>query len=570
MKNLFITTLLAGSLCLLAGCGAPEKPAATAPAPGEIPHLEKRGETTQLIVHGKPHLVLGGELRNSTSSHKDYLLPKLEIARQGGLNTVLAVITWEQIEPQEGVFDFTTVDDLVQGARENDLKLVILWFGSWKNGITSYVPQWVKNDQKRFPLIETKEGHRLPILSTVVEQNWKADAKAYAAMMRHLKEIDGTENTVVMIQVENEVGLHGDTRDYLPAAVELFNAPVPEQLMSYLVEHKESLLPELRKAWDAAGGRTSGTWNEVFGKGDYTDELFMAWNYSRYLNEVAAAGKAEYALPTFVNAWIVQPEDRHPGDYPSGGPQAQNHDIWRAGAPNIDILSPDIYLSDFPGILDMYSRGGNPVFVPESKAYAGGAANATYALAERHAIGYSPFAIEHYLDDPENNPLSQLYRALGTFTDRIAAHQAAGTIRGAWLKAENPVRPKQTVSLGDYDVEFSLITVKQSGAVNLVGYQTTEGYGLIMQEGPGEYIVMGSNVQVVFRPKDGSLAGLAKVEEGWFEADGQWHGQRWLNGDEVQLRYDLKKAESEGLSGAGLRFRGITPAFQRVWLYNYR
>ena len=102
------------------------------------PHLEKRGDVTQLIVKGKPWLVLGCELGNSTSSSRSYLAPYWQQLKESGVNTVLAVVSWEQTEPEEGRFDFTVVDNLLEDARQNGMKLALLWFGSWKNGITSY------------------------------------------------------------------------------------------------------------------------------------------------------------------------------------------------------------------------------------------------------------------------------------------------------------------------------------------------------------------------------------------------------------------------------------------------
>jgi hypothetical protein len=205
-----------------------------------------------------------------------------------------------------------------------------------------------------------------------------------------VRETDPT-HTVIMIQMENEVGLLGDSRDRCKEANEAFAAAVPKELMDYLQKNKGTLLPETRKLWDASGDKTSGTWEEVFGKGTGADEAFMAWHYARYMNRVTELGKKEYPIPVYVNAWLVQPQDKQPGDYPSGGPQAHNHDFWRAGAPQIDILAPDIYLTNFAEIATMYSRNGNPLFIPETR---GDAANAFYAIGQLNAQMFSPFGIE--------------------------------------------------------------------------------------------------------------------------------------------------------------------------------
>jgi Beta-galactosidase len=540
-----------------------------------IPHLEKRGNVTQLIVDDKPFLALAGELHNSSSSSTEYMKEIWPKLKEIGLNTVLAVISWEQIEPEEGTFDFSTVDDLIRDARSNQMKVVILWFGSWKNGISSYQPTWVKKDTERFPLIKTKDGGSLNILSTMGTETMQADAKAYAALMKHVREID-FDRTVIMTQIENEVGLHGHTRDYHPEAVKRFNEPVPEKLISYLTTNKDKLLPEMLAAWNVAGAKTSGTWEEVFGTSDYTDELFMAWNYATYLNFITEAGKAEYPIPAFVNAWIVQPQDKHPGDYPSGGPQAQNHDVWRAGAPSIDILTPDIYLPVFPSILRMYSRSGNPVFIPESSAGINGAANAVFAIGEMGAIGYSPFGIESrgYVSSntgivtsadasKDINPFTFAYRQMQAMSSKILEHQATGTIRAAWLKENNPVIHEVILTLGDYNVKVGLRKARGSSALPPIGY------AMVMMEGKGEYLVMGHDVDVTFEPVDGKqTAGLSKVQEGYI-VDGEWQAERWLNGDEIQLRYDLLEAQKINQSGQGLRFRGNNPKLQKVWLFNY-
>ncbi len=243
----------------------------------EPPHLEKRGNVTQLIVQGQPWLALACELGNSTSSSREYLAPYWQQLKESGVNTVLAVVSWEQTEPVEDTFDFSVVDNLVADARANDMKLALLWFGSWKNGITSYTPTWVKKDTKRFPLAQTPEGKPLPILTTLGDETCKADAKAFAALMHHVKEIDAQQQTIVMIQMENEVGLHGHPRDYCPLAEKAYQEKVPKALTDWLTAHRDSLLPETMNAWQANGCKTEGTWEEVFSPSDRAAEIFMAW-----------------------------------------------------------------------------------------------------------------------------------------------------------------------------------------------------------------------------------------------------------------------------------------------------
>ena len=538
------------------------------------PHLEKRGSVTQLIVQGKPWLVLGCELGNSTSSSHEYMQSVWPKLKESGVNTVLAVVSWEQTEPTEGQFDFTVIDDLITDARKNSMKLALLWFGSWKNGITSYTPTWVKKDTQRFPLAQTPTGKPLPILTTLGTETCEADAKAFAAMMRHLKEMDAAEQTVVMVQMENEVGLHGHPRDYCPLAEKAYQSQVPKPLIEWLKTHQETLLPETRKAWEQNGAKTEGTWEEVFGKNDRTAEIFMAWHYATYMDHITETGKKEYDLPVFVNAWIVQPEDTRPGNYPSGGPQAQNHDIWRAAAPHIDILSPDIYLNDFPDILQLYSRAGNPVFIPESRSGQNGAANAAFAIGAMGAIGYSPFGFERNCDEEINATFCQFYKKAGCVADTLLAAQAEGRIGAAWLKGSDPMKVKDTIRLGDERIVCELISsgMRNGGAPQLTGGTYAPdaiGYVIAIRQNEN-YLFLGSNVRITFLPAKGDgYVGLAKVTEGDFDHQGQWHEGRWLNGDEIQLRYDLLYAVDEGFSGQGLNFGQPEPTFLQVELFRY-
>ncbi len=540
----------------------------------EPPHLEKRGQVTQLIVKGQPWLILGCELGNSTASSREYLAPYWQQLKQGGVNTVLAVVSWEQTEPAEGQFDFSVVDNLIADARANDMKLALLWFGSWKNGITSYTPTWVKKDTKRFPLAQTPEGKSLPILSTQGNETCQADGKAFAAFMHHLKEVDAQQQTVIMIQMENEVGLHGHPRDFSPLAEKAFKEPVPQALTSWLTAHRDSLLPETLSAWQASGCKTEGNWEEVFGPSDRAAEIFMAWHYASYMDRITAEGKKEYDLPTFVNAWIVQPEDTRPGNYPSGGPQAQNHDIWRAAAPHIDMLSPDIYLNDFPAQLALYARGGNPVFIPESRSGQEGAANAAYAIGAKGSIGYSPFGYERNCSDESNATFHSFYQKAGCAAQQILAAQAEGRIGAAWLKGDNPMKVKDEILLGDVRIMCELISsgMRNGGAPQLTGgtYEPDAiGYAIAIKN-DNDYLFLGSNVRITFLPADGKgTIGLAKVTEGDFNEKGEWKEGRWLNGDEIQLRYDLLYAVDEGFSGQGLNFGSPEPAFQKVELFKY-
>jgi hypothetical protein len=578
MIKLKVLSGLAGG-CALAMMSAYSQTRTTAPE-SPVPHLEKRGVATQLMVDGKPFLALAGELNNTAASSPEYMKTVWPQLATAGLNTALVPIAWDWIEPVEGKFDFTFVDNAIRDARANNMRIAWLWFGSWKNGLTSFAPAWVKSNQDRFPRAQLAGRKTVEVLSTLSDANRDADAKAFAAFMRHIKERDSSVRTTIMIQLENEVGLIGDSRDRSALADGQFAKPVPAELTGYLQAHKDSLLPETLKVWGAAGFKTSGTWEQVFGAGPgKADEVFMAWNYSRYVNKVAEAGKAEYPVPMYVNAWIVQPEDKGPGDYPSGGPQDHMHDIWRAGGPRIDILAPDIYLPNFSELATRYSRSGNPLFIPESSANAGGAANAFYAIGQRNGLGYSAMGIDQSSRmvagqpgtgaaaaapaDISNLPFPKAYKVLAQLSPLILEGQTAGAVGAAWLNRSNQMTD---LNLGGYKVNVNLTRNRRAPDVI-----PDLGYAIVIASGQDEFYVAGTDVQVTFLPTTSGppIAGLARVEAGRFE-NGRWVVTRLLGGDDCVLEYDQAKAAAASQSGSGLRFSHDGPTIQRVKLYRYK
>ena len=480
------------------------------------------------------------------------------------LNTVLMPVYWELIEPTEGKFDFTLVDGLIQDARKNKLRLVPLWFASWKNSMSSYAPAWVKTNQRRFPRSQDRNGNGMEILSPFSKENVDADARAFAAFMRHLREVDGNDHTVIMIQVENEIGMIPDSRDRSAEANALFTQAVPVELMSYLQEHKEQLIPEFRAAWAANGFKSRGTWEEIFGKGAATDEIFMAWYFARYVNRVTDAGKSEYALPMFVNAALIRP-GHQPGQYPSAGPLPHLMDIWRAGAPKIDFLSPDIYFQNFAEWVRKYQRSGNPLFIPEALPGPVDSVNALYAIGQHDAIGFSPFSVES-LDEATSDSLKQSYDLLTQLTPLILEHQGKGEMAG--LLPEGPEqRLPQQLRLGDYilNVTFERQLTQPTGPQN-PGVQTSAGSqsanilsgGLVIATGPNEFVFAGTGLTVTFEvetPGD-PIVGILAADEGQY-VNGQWIQGRRLNGDQTH-------------QGRHLRLPPGRFGIQRIRLYRYR
>jgi beta-galactosidase GanA len=505
-------------------------------------------------VDGKPFLVLGGELGNSSSSSFEYMRPVWPKLVALNLNTVLVPVYWELIEPAEGKFDFTLVDGLIQEARKHGLRLAPLWFASWKNSMSCYAPSWVKTNQQRFPRAEDKSGAGMEILSPLSQENLDADARAFAAFMRHLREVDGRDHTVIMVQVENEIGMIPDSRDRSAIANKLFNQSVPTELMNYLERQRETLIPEFRAMWATTKFRPRGTWEEVFGPGVGADEIFMAWHFARYTNRVVELGKAEYPLPMFVNAALIRP-GHQPGQYPSAGPLPHLMDVWRAGAPQIDFLTPDIYFQNFAEWCRKYQRSGNPLFIPEAILGPLSAVNAIYAVGQHDAIGFSPFSIESAAE-PTRSLLASGYDILAQLAPLILARQGKNEMAG-FLPEGPEQRAPQQARLGGYTLN---VTYERPPSPATQGAQTSDliSGGLAIAVGPDEFIFAGTGLVVTFEANTPGppLVGILSVQEGKY-AEGQWQPGRWLNGDQSH-------------QGRHLRLPPGKFDIQRIKLYRYR
>jgi hypothetical protein len=507
------------------------------------PTLVKHGTATQLVVDGKPFLMLAGELNNSSSSDLAYMQGIWPHMNNLNANTVLAPVTWEQIEPNEGAYDFSIVDGLIQGARKHNLHLVFLWLASWKNGMSSYEPLWVKQDCTRFRLARAKDGTPMRVLSPLSENNWSADATALGTLMAHVREYDRGHHTVLMVQVENEVGILGDSRDRSDVANAAYAGQVPTDLMSHLVANDQSLNPEFQALWTKAGHLNSGTWEQVFGVGAKTDEIFMAWNYARYVDHVAAAGKAQYDIPMYANCWLNDPMDSPPGNFPSGCPESDMMDVWQAGAPHLDLLGPDLYAGDFEERCQLYTRRGNVLFIPEMNSDSGGAHNVFLAIGKYNAIGTSPFGIDH---TSETGGFNQAYGLIGQIAPIFLQHQGYGETAGFIIDGNNPT---ETYKMGDYEVDVSFDEI--------FGRTGSYGYGIIIKTGPNDFIGIGSGFRVLFKPQTPGpkYAGIGSVKQGKF-VNGTWAQGQWLNGDETD-------------QGSSWRFGGFGASVEKCVVYRY-
>ena len=493
-----------------------------------IPYLAKKGSATQLIVDNKPFIILGGELGNSTATTMQNMQPVWPKLKAMSLNTVLVPVYWELTETQEGVFDFSLYRDLIAEARESEIKIVFLWFGSWKNSMSSHAPAWVKSNQDKYPRVKDNTGRSQEILSSFSENVFQADKRAFENLMKFIKDFDDKDHSVIMVQVENEIGMLPSAKDYQLLAGEAFKKPVPDELMAYLQKNKENLVPELSQIWKLNGYKTKGTWENIFGKGLHTDEIFMAYFYAKFSNKIAEAGKKIYNLPMFVNAALNR-EGREPGNYPSAGPLPHLMDVWKAAGSSINFLSPDFYNPDFKHWCDLYTRQGDVLFVPEHAFDNTVAAKALFTIAHYEGLGFSPFSIES-TQKPEDEPLGKMYALIKEIGPLITANQGLGKIKGVLLSKKDP---ETIVRIGQYEW-----IVKHDYTLSWTPGAKTEdwplGSAMIIQTGENEFFVAGTGVVVTFKHRENKdlNVGLLKVEDGNFE-NNIWKVKRHLNGDQT-------------------------------------
>ncbi|HEX7804513.1 MAG TPA: DUF5597 domain-containing protein [Pseudoxanthomonas sp.] len=532
---------------LLAACKPSDAPADAAPAEtkseskpktqsGEahIPKLVSENGRHALLVDGEPFLLLGAQVNNSSNypSALEKVWPAIDVLKP---NTVMVPIAWEQIEAQEGKFDFSFLDTLLAQAREHEVRLVLLWFATWKNNGPNYAPAWVKLDNKRFPRVVTADGKTLNSLSPLAAETLEADKKAFVQLMRHLKQTDA-QRTVIMVQPENEPGTYGAPRDFSPLAQKAFDGPAPEALLKKL-------------------GKQPGSWKQAFGND--ADEFFHAWHVAHYIDQVAAAGKAEYPLPMYVNAALRDPfTPGLPGQYESGGPTDNVLEVYKAAAPNIDLLAPDIYLREYDKyttVLDRYSRPDNALLVAETGNDVPFARYFFAALGQQ-AIGWSPFGIDYtrYSNwplgakdmSPESiEPFALNYRLVRPAARVLAKLSFEGKVHGT---AEQAGQPVQTLKLNERWNAVITYGVPQFWFKGEApGNPEPIGAALIAETGTDEFLVTAYHARVNLVAADPAVAARQiydRVEEGTYEND-QWKFQRVWNGDQTDYGLNFSSAD---------------------------
>ncbi len=491
---------------------------------GMMPQIIEKDGRHALLVDGQPFLMLGGQAHNS--SGWPGMLPNVwSSVKAMHANTLEVPIYWEQIEPQPGKFDFSLVDTLLKQGRDHKVHLVLLWFATWKNGSNHYIPEWMKSDAVKYPNITGRNGRTVDSPSPHTQAAMEADAKAFAAVMGHLKKVD-LQHTVLMVQVENEPGSWGSVRDYSAEAQKLFESQVPEELL------KPNVLKALNKPV-----MVRGTWQEVFGED--ADEYFHAWSVARYIGYVAAAAKAVYPLPLYVNAALRDPiTNPKASTYESGGPTDNVIPIWKAAAPAIDLLAPDIYMSESEKalkVIELYDRQDNALFVPEigsGDQYA----RYFYAVLAHGGIGFSPFGID---DNGQGGteeetadrlkPLAQEYAMAEPMMRELAKWAFEGKIKTV---VEGEDHAAQHIDLDKWQ---AVVSFSAAGGRTSQANARPIGKAMVVQLGENEFILIGTLCRVTFRPL-GACADKVwqylKVEEGKYE-NGTFKLLRIRNGDET-------------------------------------
>jgi hypothetical protein len=489
----------------------------------EAPRLEQKDGRYALTVDGRPFLILGGQIHNSSGWPSE--LPQVwDSLAALHANTLEAPAYWEQLEPQERQFDYTNVDQLVDGARAHNLHIVFLWFGTWKNGNMHYVPVWVKNDPKRFPHVIRPDGEPIDVLSANSRNTLEADKAAFVALMRHLKQIDGEQHTVLMIQVENESGNIGSVRDNSETANQEFAGAVPNDLLA--AAHKEP-----------------GAWKQVFGAD--ADETFQAYYQAKYINEIAAAGKREFDIPCYINVWIDYPAAELPQrqldtpgiGYPSGGAVQKMIWLWRAMAPAIDMIGPDLYTDNsafYRATMATYRRTDNPLWIPETGRDDKFGKFLFYALGDG-AIGFSPFGIDqtgwNILGDTPWKSHSANFALLAPMSREIAQWEFEGKLKTA---VEEPGQATQELDFGEWQATVSFGFPQPDGRP-APGTADAHGSALVAQLGPNEFLVTGVDASIVFH-LPGKLpwirSQIVTAQQGTYDG-GVWKPLRLWNGDET-------------------------------------
>lgn len=520
----------------------------------QIPEIRIDRDIPTLYVDGKPFQAFAGEVHNSAAYDSEKMEKEIwQKMDQNHLNTLIVPVYWETLEPEEGRYDFALADALLEQAARYEKKLILLWFGLWKNAESAYVPVWMKTDTETYFRAEMYGGERLNTISPLCMAAVEKDAAAFARLMAHIRETD-RNHTVIMMQVENEVGLLGTERDYCSQAERLFAGPVPERLLDAAekagwVCTEEICAEKLCTGKIRAAGKSG--WAEIFGED--ASEIFSAWCFASALEKIASAGRTEYSLPCYANVWLKQ-FPWYAGSYPSGGPVEDMLWVWKAAAPSLCTIAPDIYVSYVPDIMETYCRPDNPLLIPEVRKDAVTASYAFYAFMNYHALCYAPFGIEdlwreepfrlpaEVMDALKLDPLSfdltgtkealgEVYRLLGELQPLYLKYRGTPHLKCFLKKAEG--EQGCYLKFCSYDIEIQYFPQNAGAPVSA---------GAVFELDENRFLIIGMMCSVRFHTKPGSheKAEYLRKETGTYR-DGEWTCGQRQNGDEkmVTMMYSI-------------------------------
>ena len=489
-------------------------------------HFKKTKGVDTLVVNGEPFLALAGEIHNSSASSLEYMnanvWPKLENLN---LNTVIIPVYWEIIESIEGRYDFAHVANIIDQARKNNKKIILLWFGLWKNGMSTYVPEWIKKNREDYPFIESKYGEQIYSVSPMSAKAVEKNSLVFGELMAFINRYDSSEQTVIMVQIENEIGSLGTDFDYGSNQVELLDSMIPKEVEEF--------------------SNQTGTWNQVFQKN--SKEYLMAYYYAKAIEKNASLGHEKHPIPYFVNAWLEKKPSRA-GEYPSGGPIGRLIPFWKKVAPSIAAFAPDIYVSNFDEVCDEFAKEQNLLIIPEARQDRDTVSNLIYGMGKYNLVCFAPFGIEDISDaaqihsdstlqtlsidadafDPEGTAelLSEAYCLLEGLTPLIIEKRGTNQIH-AFSKETNANRG-ENIELAKCEIRINFKPFTKGIA---------KSAGMIIELSKEEFVLLGINISLTLQSKRKIYEniGIITLEDGKFE-NNKWIRNRILNGDD---RYDI-------------------------------
>ena len=177
-------------------------------ADGKLPYLDRKGQTGRLILGGKPYLMLGAELENTSALEPwdiPYMDPLFDNLCRQWVNTVERADLLETVRARGGSVRFPGDRRADRPARARNMHLAILWFGTYKNLQSYYAPLWVIRDETRFFRAKEKDGKTRGTISPFCEAALEADCRAFKKLLERIQSQDPLHQVVLMVQVENEM-----------------------------------------------------------------------------------------------------------------------------------------------------------------------------------------------------------------------------------------------------------------------------------------------------------------------------------------------------------------------------